>query len=67
MAEKGGVSFPIVLVVTIILVAIVVLLAYLFIFQTKVKLETAFEDLVKDIGNFGCSLLGPLSGTICPH
>lgn len=66
MAEKGGVGFPLVLVVTIIIVAIVVVLVHIFVFQTKVKLEVAFEDLTDSVSEFGCSLLGPVRGSLCP-
>ena len=67
MPAKGDVSFPMVLVVTIIIIAIVIALIYIFVWNTKVKLEVAFEDLVKSIGGFGCSLLGPVRGTLCPN
>lgn len=65
--QKGGVGFPMVLVVSIIIIAIVIALIYIFTFETKVRLEGAFEDLVKSVSNFGCSLLGPVSGTFCPR
>lgn len=66
MQNKGGVSFPIVLVVTLIIVAIVIALAYIFLFNTKVRIEDAFGDLTKSITSFSCSLLGPVRGFICP-
>lgn len=64
--QKGAVSFPIILVITIIIVAVVIYLAYIFIFNTKTNLEGAFADLTKSIGQFACSLFGPLKGFICP-
>lgn len=66
MFNKGGVSFPIVLVVTIIVVAIVIALVYIFLFNTKVRLEDAFGDLTKSFTSFSCSILGPVRGFICP-
>lgn len=64
--QKGGVSFPLVLVITLIVVAIVIALAYIFLYNTKVKLEDAFSDLTKSVGAFACSLFGPVKGFICP-
>jgi len=66
MPTKGGVSFPLVLVVTLIIVAIIISLLYIFVFNTKTSLEKAFADLVKSVGSFSCSLLGPVQGFICP-
>ena len=66
MPIKGGVSFPMVIAVSIIIIAIVIALIYIFVWNTKVKLELAFEDLVGSIGNFGCSLLGSVKGSVCP-
>ena len=66
MALKGGISFPIVLVVTILVVAIVVALVYIFVFQTKDKLEDAFGGLTKSVSDFGCSAMGPMKSFVCP-
>ena len=66
MPTKGGISFPMVLVVTIIVVAIIVAFFYIFIFNTKTKLEGVFGDLTKSIGSYGCSALGPFRSFICP-
>lgn len=55
-----------VLVVTLIIVAIVVALVYIFVFNTKVRLEDAFGDLSNSISEFGCGSLGPASSFVCP-
>ena len=67
MSLKGGVSFPLVLVVSIIVIAVVIAFLYVFIFQTKGSLEGSFEELTDDVGEFGCSTLGPVQGFICPN
>jgi uncharacterized protein YoxC len=66
MSAKGGISFPMVIVVAIIIAAIVLALAYIFIFNTKTNIEESFADLTKSVTSFACSGLGIASGALCP-
>ena len=65
MSSKGGISFPMVLVVTLIIVAIVIALSYIFIFQTSERLQGAFTEIIDSATKFGCNVLGPVQSFVC--
>lgn len=63
--SKGGVSFPMILVVTLIIAAIVLAVAVYFIVTSKESIEVLFADSVKSIQRFFCGLFGPAGSLIC--
>lgn len=65
MAQKGGISMPLVLVVSIIVVAIIIAFVVIFLTTTHAKLETGFDGLVKSINQMFCSMLGAFRGFLC--
>jgi len=62
--KKGGISFPAVLVVSIILMVIVLVLAYIFMFQSSEKVTTFVNELIEDFKAWLCGLLGILKSLV---
>jgi hypothetical protein len=64
MREKGGISFPAVMVVSIIIIVIIWILAYLFMFQSTGYITEFVAKLIDSFKAWVCGLLGYLKALV---
>ena len=62
---KGAVSYPMVVIVSLIVVAIVLICAYFFLYQGSTAITASFNTMQASFRQWICSLFQGLGGVIC--
>jgi hypothetical protein len=62
---KGAISYPMVIIVSMIIGVVILVLAYYFMYQGSTEIAKSFSGFEQSFRKWECSLFGSLGGAVC--